>query len=301
MHERGLHAHALLAGLSLVLLVLLCLPRGLLGRRIEKAVRRPRRGEPDLLWAAGASLVVMTVCSAACAWRTVLRACGSPLSAKTLSVATASGPASTRSPLPTSGRRSASSSSAESSKAVPGRSGRRRGGGRDPHRLRRRARGGRAAQGILPGGRSPRAPWSRGSRHRPALLRNAGPRAIRARPGRRPCALSPPTRRGADCRLVARGSRREGRGGRARPFGFRHRPRAAARGASRARRRARSGSARHAGQRGCRIGGGRVRSAGSGGGDRHRSRRGHRLRRGRAALGGRAWARPACSYSEARA
>jgi uncharacterized membrane protein YbhN (UPF0104 family) len=78
---RPVHTHALLAGLSLVLLVLLCLPRGLLGHRLENAVADLDEANPSLLWAAAGALLVMTF-SSALAWRTVLRACGSPLSAR---------------------------------------------------------------------------------------------------------------------------------------------------------------------------------------------------------------------------
>ncbi len=81
MHARALHTHVLLAGLSLALLVLLCLPSGPFGRRVEEAFSGLGAASPGPLWAAGGALLAMTIC-AALAWRTVLCACGSPLSAR---------------------------------------------------------------------------------------------------------------------------------------------------------------------------------------------------------------------------
>jgi uncharacterized membrane protein YbhN (UPF0104 family) len=71
--------HALLAGITLVALVVLCATPGLVGDRTRTAVSGVAAAPPGPLWAAAVCFVLTSVC-AAMAWRVALRACGTPLS-----------------------------------------------------------------------------------------------------------------------------------------------------------------------------------------------------------------------------
>ena len=69
--------HALSAGITLVVLVVLCATPGLFGDRLRTALSGVAAAPPGPLWAAAACFVLTNVC-AALAWRVALRSCGTP-------------------------------------------------------------------------------------------------------------------------------------------------------------------------------------------------------------------------------
>jgi uncharacterized membrane protein YbhN (UPF0104 family) len=70
--------HALSAGITLVVLAVLCATPGLLGDRIRDAFSGVAAAPPGPLWAAAVCFTLTNIC-AALAWRVTLRACGTPL------------------------------------------------------------------------------------------------------------------------------------------------------------------------------------------------------------------------------
>jgi uncharacterized membrane protein YbhN (UPF0104 family) len=70
--------HVAMAGLSLALLAVLCLSPSLFGNRVSEAVKGLGAADPALLWIAGLSFAGTSICGAL-AWRSALRASGSPL------------------------------------------------------------------------------------------------------------------------------------------------------------------------------------------------------------------------------
>ena len=70
--------HVAMAGLSLALLAVLCLSPSLFGDRVSSAIDGLGAADPGLLWAAGIAFAGTSICGAL-AWRSALRASGSPL------------------------------------------------------------------------------------------------------------------------------------------------------------------------------------------------------------------------------